>query len=168
MRIKSDFMLRKVVGSWLVVPIGRRVVDFNGMVSLSETGAFLLKQMEEEKTVQELLHLLVNNYEVDEQTAAADLNEFLEQLESEGILEAGGVRLLETNSREELPDSKQTYSKPEVTILEIRPEERIASQCVKNNHGVGAPSNCELSPNYKNANCSLYQNPCAQMNSQGS
>lgn len=39
MKIKKDFMLREIVGTWIVVPLGERVVDFNGMVTLNETGA---------------------------------------------------------------------------------------------------------------------------------
>ena len=86
MKIKDGFMLRQIAGTWLVVPIGERVVDFNGMITLSDTGAFLWKQLENETSSEELLSSLLSEYEVDEETAKADLAEFLEQLKSGDVL----------------------------------------------------------------------------------
>ena len=47
MKIKSGFMLYEVAGSYVVVPAGDEPLDFNGMVTLNETGAFLWKQLEQ-------------------------------------------------------------------------------------------------------------------------
>ena len=41
MKIKSDFLLKKVADSYVVVPVGKATVSFNGMITLNETGAFL-------------------------------------------------------------------------------------------------------------------------------
>jgi hypothetical protein len=87
MKIKDGFMLRQIVGTWIVVPIGERVVNFNGMITLSETGAFLWKQLEEGKNSEEMLTSLLNDYEVDEKTARGDIEKFLEGLKSGGLAE---------------------------------------------------------------------------------
>ena len=41
MKIKNDFILRKVADSYVVVPVGELTLDFNGIINLNETGAFL-------------------------------------------------------------------------------------------------------------------------------
>ncbi len=87
MKIKDGFMLRQIVGTWLVVPVGERVVDFNGMITLSDTGAFLWKQLQEEKTAGELIDLLMGEYEVERETAKADIEEFLDELKNRGLIE---------------------------------------------------------------------------------
>ena len=41
MKVKEDFLLREVAGCYVVVPVGKATVDFNGMLNLNDTGAFL-------------------------------------------------------------------------------------------------------------------------------
>ena len=41
MKIKDGYMVREVAGSQIVVPVGERTVDFNGIITLNETAAFL-------------------------------------------------------------------------------------------------------------------------------
>lgn len=47
MRLKEGFMLRQVAGSWVVVPAGRACVDFDGMISLNDSGALLWRTLEQ-------------------------------------------------------------------------------------------------------------------------
>ena len=80
-------MLREIAGTWIVVPLGERVVDFNGLMTLSETGAFLWNKLEQGADKNELLTALLEEYEVDKDTAIADINEFLESLETGGVIQ---------------------------------------------------------------------------------
>ena len=41
MQIKPGFAMRKIAGSNIVVPVGAASSDFNGMITLNDTGAFL-------------------------------------------------------------------------------------------------------------------------------
>ena len=41
MQIKPSFAMRKIAGSNIVVPVGAAASDFNGMITLNDTGAFL-------------------------------------------------------------------------------------------------------------------------------
>ena len=43
MKIKDNFILRKVADSYVVVPVGKLTLDFNGIINLNETGAFLFE-----------------------------------------------------------------------------------------------------------------------------
>ena len=47
MKIKKGFVIRKVGGECVVVPVGEMSKDFHGMIRLNETGAFLWNLMAE-------------------------------------------------------------------------------------------------------------------------
>ena len=40
MKIKDGFILRTVADSCIVVPVGERSIDFSGVITLNEVGAF--------------------------------------------------------------------------------------------------------------------------------
>ena len=86
MQIKNGFMLKEVAGTNIVVPIGENTVDFNAMITLNETGAFLWKQLEEEKSVEDLVKSMTSEYDVDNDTAEKDIAKFIEIIRSAGLL----------------------------------------------------------------------------------
>ena len=86
MKIKDGFMLRTVADSTVVVPYSE-AVDFNGMITLNRTGAFIWKQLQTETTRDELIALLIKEYYIDEATAAAGADSFVKRLGEEGFLE---------------------------------------------------------------------------------
>ena len=87
MKIKDGYLLREVAGNHVVVPTGKAILDFSGVITLNGTGVFLWKLLNTEKTEQELLSALLAEYEIDETTAKADLTEFLEKLKAAELLE---------------------------------------------------------------------------------
>lgn len=80
MKIKDGFILREVAGSYLVVAVGNAVKEFGGIVNLNETGAFLWKLLEKSSTEPEMVDALLNEYEVDRETAEKDVKAFVEKL----------------------------------------------------------------------------------------
>ncbi len=87
MKIKDGFMLRQIVDVWVVVPLGERVVDFNGMLKVSESGALLWGKLANSgATREELLADLLASYEVDVETATRDMDEFLNSLQQAELL----------------------------------------------------------------------------------
>ena len=87
MKIKEGFVLRNVADATIVVPTGAASIDFNGMITLNETGAFLWHLVEKETTEQEILDAMLKEYDVDESTASAGIARFVAKLEHEGLLE---------------------------------------------------------------------------------
>ena len=87
MKIKDNFILKKIAGSYLVIPVRTAAVDFSGVIKLSETGAFLWELLKDERTADELTAKLLEEYEVDEATAAADVERFIEKLRGADFLE---------------------------------------------------------------------------------
>lgn len=86
MKLKYEFAVREIVGEYVMVPLGSSALEFSGMISTSETGAFLAEALKNEVTREELLRKVLENYDVDAQTAAADLDEFLAVLRKLNVL----------------------------------------------------------------------------------
>ena len=86
MKLKEGFILREVAGTWIILAVGAACVDFNGVLTLNETGAQLWKLLEAGKTQQELVDYLLQEYEVSEPQAQADVDEFLNVLHQVGCL----------------------------------------------------------------------------------
>ena len=87
MKLKEGFVLREVAGSWVVLPTGEATVDFNGMLSLNDSGALLWRALENGADSQGLVDALLAEYEVEASLAEADVAAFLDKLASAGCLE---------------------------------------------------------------------------------
>ncbi|MBS7298052.1 MAG: PqqD family protein [Eubacteriales bacterium] len=87
MKTKEGFMLRNVAGKDIVVAVGTALMDFNGLISLNETGAFLWKELEKGTDYDALLSKLLDEYDIDEATAKDGLDKFLESARAAGLVE---------------------------------------------------------------------------------
>ena len=87
MKLKKNFILREVAGTFLVVAVGDAVKEFNKAINLNSTGAFLWKQLENEVSEQELIDKLLDEYEIDRETAQRDISGFLQRLREANLLD---------------------------------------------------------------------------------
>lgn len=86
MRIVSGFRIRQIADEIVAVPTGEASKKLSGIVSLNEVTQFLFEELEKEHTEQSLVSALMNEYEVDQHTAEADIKEFLDYLRSFNLL----------------------------------------------------------------------------------
>ncbi|MBQ1864394.1 MAG: PqqD family protein [Thermoguttaceae bacterium] len=86
MKLDKNFVLRRVVDNAVLVPFGQKMIDFNGMISLNKVGAFLAEKLQEETTLESLVAAVVEKYDVDAETAAADVSRFLDELRANKAL----------------------------------------------------------------------------------
>lgn len=86
MKIKEDFLLRKISDSYIVVPVGSAVVDFSGLVNLNESGALLFEALQEGAEEEDLVSALLLEYDVSEEIARADVKKFIEKVKDADIL----------------------------------------------------------------------------------
>lgn len=87
MKIKDDFILRKVADTYVVVPVNSMTLDFNGIINLNETGAFLFEILQKGATKEELLEKMLEEYEVSEKKASDDIDVFVQKIKDADILE---------------------------------------------------------------------------------
>ena len=87
MKIKDNFILKEIAGSYVVVPVRSRAVDFSGVIKLTESGAFLWRLLEKGADREELVAALLDEYEVDEVCRAINNGEIqCESMSHERIL----------------------------------------------------------------------------------
>ncbi len=87
MKIKKDFILRKVADSYVVVPVNKMTLDFNGIINLNETGAFLFELLQKGAERDELVDKMLEEYDVDREKAEADIDVFIQKVRDADVLE---------------------------------------------------------------------------------
>ncbi|MGM9787937.1 MAG: PqqD family protein [Candidatus Cryptobacteroides sp.] len=87
MKIKEGFRLREICGTFVVVPEGIELVNFNKMLSLNESAAYLWKEVEgKDFDVDVLSRLLLEQYEVEEEVARKDAETLLSKWIESGVV----------------------------------------------------------------------------------
>lgn len=87
MKIKSDFVLRQIAQNYVVLPLAAETVNFNGMLTLNESGVMLWHVLEKGGDCEALVKALTEEYEVTEEQARADAEAFLDRLIQYGCVE---------------------------------------------------------------------------------
>ncbi|MBQ9531392.1 MAG: PqqD family protein [Eubacterium sp.] len=87
MKIKEGFAKREIAGSHIVVPVGKTAMEFNAMITLNESGAFYWDCFQKDITVDEAVKMVLDEYEVEEERARADVEKFIEMLKENDLLE---------------------------------------------------------------------------------
>lgn len=87
MKLKEGFVFRKIAGDNVVVPIGQQIKEFNGLIKLNESGAFLWNILKEGSSKEELVDKLLEEYEIDRDFAENDVEKFINILKERDMLE---------------------------------------------------------------------------------
>ena len=88
MKLKKDFILRKVANTHVVLPLGQEANSFQGLVKLNDSGAFLWNALEDGADTEALVDILLAEYAVSEEQAQVDVAAFIGVLEKCGCFEA--------------------------------------------------------------------------------
>ena len=86
MIIKKDLIKREIAGDTILVPVGKTVLDSNGLFVLNELGAFIWEILPKAETEAEICEAILAEYEVSPEEAAADVADFLEKLRQLNII----------------------------------------------------------------------------------
>jgi len=65
---------------------GLQLSKFNGMITLNEVAAFIWKNLDESKSKEELVDKIMDEFEVDEETARTDVEGFVGALYEHGLV----------------------------------------------------------------------------------
>lgn len=86
MRIKEGFLLREVAGKTVVLQVGGDL-NFNGLITLNETGALLWRLLEQGATREELIAKTESEYDAPRELIAKDIDAILAQMRDAGLLD---------------------------------------------------------------------------------
>ena len=87
MKIKEGFILREIMGNFVVVAVGSASKDFRGMIKLNSTAVDIWKLIQEAKDENEISELLLNQYDVERDQLEKDIRATINRLIEQGILE---------------------------------------------------------------------------------
>ena len=85
MKRNPDLIYRSIAGENVLIPTGQLTQVFNGMITLNDVAVFIWENLERVDSQAELLQLVLDEFEVDEATADADVNGFLSMLLERGF-----------------------------------------------------------------------------------
>ena len=87
MKISDQYVVREVLGENIIVPTGQAALTYQGIIAVNETGAFLVRYLQEHDADQtELVQAVCGEYDIDEDTAKKDVEGFLKTIWSRRIL----------------------------------------------------------------------------------
>lgn len=88
MKIKEGFRMRKLVGEFIVTAEGTELVNFNRMIVLNPTAAYLWENLNgKDFTVETMVELLLEEYEVSKETAETDAVKLADSWKEAGLVE---------------------------------------------------------------------------------
>lgn len=88
MRIKSGFVIREICGEKVISGEGSDYVNFNKLIRLNDSAAYLLESVgQSEFTEESLADLLCVKYEVSPDVALSDVKAMCSKLKENGVIE---------------------------------------------------------------------------------
>lgn len=88
MKIKDGFTLRTLCGEHIVIGEGLAQVNFNKMLSLNDSAAYLWEEIKgREFSIEDLVALLTERYDVTAERARQDVTAMVDLWQQNGILE---------------------------------------------------------------------------------
>ena len=92
MKLKDEFVITDLGESSVLVPVGEMAESLHGIIQLNETAAFIVKQMKDDITIDQIVDALIREYEVERDEAEKSVLAVVEKLN-----EMGGIDNLAYN-----------------------------------------------------------------------
>lgn len=136
MNTKTGFRIREVCGEKIIVAEGKENIDFSNIISMNDSAAYLWNSVEgKEFTIDTIVKLLLEIYDVDEETAKADSLTVIRQWADAGIIEGDDIPVA-SDSKENNVISEE---KPEMPSVESQEDE--AKDLMENREKSQKPTN---------------------------
>lgn len=86
MEFKQEFVLKKMMGDTLLVPLVNENSNFNGVITLNDTAAFIVSKLKELDSVDDVVKSITDEYDVDSEYAKKCTLNLINQLKDIGLL----------------------------------------------------------------------------------
>ena len=126
MKVKNGFNLREVCGEHIIVAEGDENIDFSNIISMNESSAYLWEEVQKMGTftVNNLIELICNQYEIDETTARKDAIALAAQWGTAGIIEGDDIPEDQSTNEKELTAETKDAIKEDVLKQEDKPKKK--------------------------------------------
>ncbi len=126
MKVKNGFNLREVCGEHIIVAEGDENIDFSNIISMNESSAYLWEEVQKMGTftVDNLVELICNQYEIDETTARKDAIALAAQWGTAGIIEGDDIPEDQSTNEKKLTAETKDAIKEDVLKQESKPKKK--------------------------------------------
>ena len=126
MKVKNGFNLREVCGEHIIVAEGDENIDFSNIISMNESSAYLWEEVQKMGTftVDTLVELICNQYEIDETTARKDAIALAAQWGTAGIIEGDDIPEDQSTNEKEITAETKDAIKEDVLKQESKPKKK--------------------------------------------
>lgn len=83
----TSIVTRKTGNEYVLVPITNNIADMNSVYTLNETGAFIWEQIDGKKSVEDIITMLTEEYDIDKQKAESDVFTFIDDMSKYVIIQ---------------------------------------------------------------------------------
>lgn len=80
MKILNNYIYRELAGESVLIPTGSITEEFNGIVTLSDSGVFIYNNIEKATKFDDLIDMIISEYEVEKEVAIQDAVLFINQM----------------------------------------------------------------------------------------
>ena len=87
MKLKYDFSIQEVAGSYMAVAVGPSSEDFNGLVKMNATGKQIFLLLQQGKSEEEIVEALKTTYTAEPGKIETAVKDFILSLRKKGLLE---------------------------------------------------------------------------------
>ncbi len=87
MKIREGFVVKEIAGQYVVIALGAASKIFNGIIKLNESGRFIWDKLSGGAEAEAIVDAMLEEYDVDRETAEADVAKFIAELKGANILE---------------------------------------------------------------------------------
>lgn len=76
----DDFIFRRIVDETILIPSHRDVADLTSIYTLNEVAAYIWECLSEAQLISEIIEAVTCEFEIERDTAAADVTHFLDEM----------------------------------------------------------------------------------------
>ena len=86
MKLKYQFVINPMMDEFIAVPMGSEIVDFNGVIRLNETSAFIFEQLNAEITYEVLINSVADKFDCESNYAKENVDAIINELRENGLI----------------------------------------------------------------------------------
>lgn len=86
MKLRYEFETTELGDEIIAVPVGDNARDFSGVLNLNDSAAAILKQLQKDTTVEQIVSALLEEYEGTKEEMTAFVEKFIDKLRNEDLL----------------------------------------------------------------------------------
>ena len=87
MKLKQGIIISEINGEFVAVPSGQASKNFNGMIRMNKTAAFIAKMLQNGATEQQVVDAICQDYDVAREIACEDYRTVIEQFEQLNLID---------------------------------------------------------------------------------